>query len=105
MEIFDIQKVQVFLLSIILKVIYSLNRKSVKGRKNYVNNIQAGRPVIIAVWHGHLLSIVHDLRNEKVRSFFSTTINLITKLEALIGNMKLILRSDWAMFALIPRMN
>ena len=35
-----------------------------------------------------------DLRNEKVRSFFSTTINLIIKLAALIGNMKLILRSD-----------
>ena len=33
---------------------------------NYVNNIQAGRPVIIAVWHGHLLSIFHDLRNEKI---------------------------------------
>lgn len=46
-----------------------------------------------------------DLRNEKVRSFFSTAINLIIKLEALIGNMKLILRSDWAMLALIPRMN
>ena len=54
MGIFDIQKIQVILLSIILKVIYRLNRKSVKGRKNYVNNIQAGRPVIIAVWHGHL---------------------------------------------------
>ena len=72
MGIFDIQKVQVFLLSIILKVIYSLNRKSVKGRGNYVNNIQAGRPVIIAVWHGHLLSIVHDLRNEKVDAVAGT---------------------------------
>ena len=40
MKIFDIQKVQVFLLSAILKVIYRLNRKSVKGRKNYVTNTQ-----------------------------------------------------------------
>lgn len=36
-----------------------------------------------------------DLRSEKVRSFFSTTNNLIIKLAALIGDMKLILRSDW----------
>ena len=72
MEIFDIQKVQVFLLSIILKVIYRLNRKSVNGRKNYVNNIHAGRPVIIAVWHGHLLSVFHDLRNEKVNAVAGT---------------------------------
>ena len=72
MGIFDIQKIQVSLLSIILKVIYRLNRKSVKGRKNYVNNIQAGRPVIIAVWHGHLLSIFHDLRNEKVNAVAGT---------------------------------
>ena len=72
MGIFDIQKIQVILLSIILKSIYRLNRKSVKGRKNYINNIQAGRPVIIAVWHGHLLSIVHDLRNEKVDAVAGT---------------------------------
>ena len=72
MGIFDIQKFQVFLLSIILKVIYRLNRKSVKGRKNYLNNIQNGRPVIIAVWHGHLLSILHDLRNEKVHAVAGT---------------------------------
>ena len=72
MGIFDIQKIQVILLSIILKSIYRLNRKSVKGRKNYINNIQAGRPVIIAVWHGHLLSIVHDLRNEKVNAVAGT---------------------------------
>ena len=72
MRIFDIQKVQVFLLSAILKFIYRSNRKIVKGRKNYVNNIQAGRPVIIAVWHGHLLSIFHDLRNEKVDAIAGT---------------------------------
>ena len=72
MGMFDIQKVQVFLLSIILKIIYRLNRKSVKGRRNYVNNIDAGRSVIIAVWHGHLLSIVHDLRNENVDAVAGT---------------------------------
>ena len=72
MGIFDIQKIQVSLLSIILKVIYRLNKKSVKGRKNYVNNIQAGRPVIIAVWHGHLLSVFHDLKNEKVNAVAGT---------------------------------
>ena len=72
MRVFDIQKVKVLILSIILKVIYRLNRKSVIGRKNYVNNIQAGRPVIIAVWHCHLLSIFHDLRNKKVNAVAGT---------------------------------
>ena len=72
MAIFNIQKIQVSFISIILKVIYRLNKKNVKGRKNYVSNIQAGRPVIIAVWHGHLLSIFHDLRNEKVDAVAGT---------------------------------
>ena len=72
MGVFDIQKVHVSFISIILKVIYGLNKKSVKGRRNYLSNIQAGRPVIIAVWHGHLLSIFHDLRNEKVDAVAGT---------------------------------
>ena len=72
MRIFSIQKVQIFLLSIVLKVIYRLNRKSVRGRRNYVKNIHAGRPVIIAVWHGHLLSVFHDLKDEKVNAVAGT---------------------------------
>ena len=72
MRIFNIQKVQIFLLSIVLKVIYRLNRKSVRGRRNYVENIHAGRPVIIAVWHGHLLSVFHDLKDEKVNAVAGT---------------------------------
>ena len=72
MRIFSIQKVQIFLLSIVLKVIYRLNRKSVRGRRNYVENIHAGRPVIIAVWHGHLLSVFHDLKDEKVNAVAGT---------------------------------
>ena len=72
MRIFDNQNIKVPLSSIILKVLYGLNRKSVKGRENYLNNIQNGRPVIIAVWHGHLLSILHDLRNEKVHAVAGT---------------------------------
>ena len=72
MRIFDNQNIQVPLSSIILKVLYGLNRKRVKGRENYLNNIQNGRPVIIAVWHGHLLSILHDLRNEKVHAVAGT---------------------------------
>ena len=72
MRIFDNHNIQVFLSSIILKILYGLNRKSVKGRKNYLNNIQNGRPVIIAVWHGNLLSIFHDLRNEKVHAVAGT---------------------------------
>ena len=72
MGIFDNQNTQALLSSIILKILYGLNQKYVKGRKNYLNNIQTGRPVIIAVWHGHLLSIVHDLRNEKVKAVAGT---------------------------------
>ena len=72
MGIFDNQNIQVPLSSIVLKMFYGLNQKYVRGRKNYLNNIQTGRPVIIAVWHGHLLSIVHDLRNEKVNAVAGT---------------------------------
>ena len=57
-------KIKILLSSTILKLVYSLNRKNVRGRENYLSSIKKGMPVIIAVWHGHLLSIVHDLRRE-----------------------------------------
>ena len=65
-------KTKVFLSSIILKVFYGLNRKQVRGRENYLSILKKGRPVIIAVWHGHLLSIVHDLRKESVHAVAGT---------------------------------
>ena len=57
-------KIKILLSSTILKLVYGLNRKNVRGRENYLSSIKKGMPVIIAVWHGHLLSIVHDLRRE-----------------------------------------
>jgi len=65
-------KIKILLSSTILKLVYSLNYKSVRGRKNYLSSIEKGRPVIIAVWHGHLLSIVHDLRMEQVHAVAGT---------------------------------
>ena len=50
-------KIKIHLSSTILKLVYGLNRKSVRGRENYLYSIKKGIPVIIAVWHGHLLSI------------------------------------------------
>ena len=58
------QKLKSFLSSIILRVLYGLNKKYVRGRENYLNRVKSGQSVIIAVWHGHLLSIVHDLKNK-----------------------------------------
>ena len=65
-------KIKVVLSSIILKILYGLNRKDVRGRANYIDSINNGNSVIIAVWHGHLLSIVHDLRNENVNAVAGT---------------------------------
>ena len=65
-------KIKILLSSTILKLVYGLNYKSVRGRKNYLASIEKGRPVIIAVWHGHLLSIVHDLRMEQVNAVAGT---------------------------------
>ena len=65
-------KIKVVISSIILKIFYGLNRKDVRGRENYLNSIKNGYSVIIAVWHGHLLSIVHDLRHEKVNALAGT---------------------------------
>jgi len=65
-------KIKILLSSTILKLVYGLNRKSVRGRENYLSSIKKGSPVIIAVWHGHLLSIVHDLRKEHVHAVAGT---------------------------------
>tara|TARA_B100000886_G_scaffold339115_1_gene303624 strand:- start:487 stop:1146 length:660 start_codon:yes stop_codon:yes gene_type:complete len=61
-----------FLGSLLLKIFYGLNRRIVKGRKNYLNLTKNGEPVIIAVWHGHLLSVFHDLRDLKVNALAGT---------------------------------
>ena len=65
-------KIKIHLSSTILKLVYGLNRKSVRGRENYLHSIKKGMPVIIAVWHGHLLSILHDLRKEHVHAVAGT---------------------------------
>ena len=60
------------LASAVLKSLYGLNQKNVRGRNNYLELINKGKSVIIAVWHGHLLSVVHDLRNLKVNALAGT---------------------------------
>jgi lysophospholipid acyltransferase (LPLAT)-like uncharacterized protein len=58
--------------SILLKFIYGSNRKDVRGRDNYESLIKQGKSVILSVWHGQLLSVVHDLRKEKFYAIAGT---------------------------------
>ena len=57
---------------IILNFIYFTNSKFVKGRKNIINEINLGKSVILCVWHARLLSVVHNLKNEKVNALAGT---------------------------------
>ena len=65
-------KLKILILSIILKFIYGSNKKYVKGRKNYISLIDKNRSIIFSVWHSHLLSIVHDLRNMEINALAGT---------------------------------
>lgn len=58
--------------SIVLKFIYGTNRKVVEGKNNYTRLIKKNKSVIFSVWHGHLLSIVHDLRHLKINALAGT---------------------------------
>ena len=58
--------------SILLKFIYSSNRKDVRGRENYKSLLKEGKSVILSVWHGQLLSVVHDLRKENFYAIAGT---------------------------------
>jgi len=59
-------------LSIILKFLYGSNRKDVRGRHHYESLIASGTPVILSIWHGRLLNIVHDLRKSKIHAIAGT---------------------------------
>ena len=63
---------KVSLASILLKIFYGTNRKDVRGRHHYQSLIHEGKSVILTVWHGHLLSIVHGLRNAPVNAIAGT---------------------------------
>ena len=65
-------KLKIMVLSIILKFIYGSNKKHVNGRKNYISLIDKNRSIIFSVWHSHLLSIVHDLRNMEINALAGT---------------------------------
>ena len=65
-------KLKITVLSIILKFIYGSNKKYVNGRKNYISLIDKNRSIIFSVWHSHLLSIVHDLRNMEINALAGT---------------------------------
>ena len=59
-------------LSIVLKFIYGTNKIIVKGNNNYIKMIEENKSIIFSVWHGHLLSIVYDLRNLKINALAGT---------------------------------
>ncbi len=63
---------KILTISFALKFIYGTNRKTVKGKDNYIKLIRKNESVIFSVWHGHLLSIVHDLRHMKVHALAGT---------------------------------
>ena len=65
-------KLKITVLSILLKFIYGSNKKKVTGRKNYIGLIDKNRSIIFSVWHSHLLSIVHDLRNMEINALAGT---------------------------------
>ena len=65
-------QIKTILGSILLKFIYGSNRKNVRGRDNYESLIKEGKSVILSVWHGQLLSVVHDLRKEKFHAIAGT---------------------------------
>ena len=60
------------MLSIILKFIYGTNKIIVKGKENYMRMIEENKSVIFSVWHGHLLSIVYDLRSLEMNALAGT---------------------------------
>ena len=60
------------MLSLILKFIYGTNKIIVKGKENYMRMIEENKSVIFSVWHGHLLSIVYDLRSLKINALAGT---------------------------------
>ena len=65
-------QIKTILGSILLKFIYGSNRKDVRGRDNYESLIKEGKSVILSVWHGQLLSVVHDLRKENFYAIAGT---------------------------------
>jgi lysophospholipid acyltransferase (LPLAT)-like uncharacterized protein len=65
-------QIKTILGSILLKFIYGSNRKDVRGRDNYKSLIKEGESVILSVWHGQLLSVVHDLRKENFYAIAGT---------------------------------
>ncbi len=67
-----LKQLKVVLLSLILKFIYGSNQKKIYGRNNYLELIKQKKSIIFAVWHGHLLSIVHDLHNLKMHALAGT---------------------------------
>ena len=68
-------QIKTILVSILLKFIYGSNRKDVRGRDNYESLIKEGKSVILSVWHGQLLSVVHDLRKEKFYGIAGTHVD------------------------------
>ena len=65
-------KTKIHLLSTLLKVIYYLNKKDVRGRENYLKQLANNKSILFSVWHGQLLSVFYDLRKEDVNAVAGT---------------------------------
>ena len=64
--------VKASVLGVVLKFIYGTNKIIAEGRENYMKMIEENKPVIFSVWHGHLLSIVYDLRSLRINALAGT---------------------------------
>jgi len=65
-------KSKIYLLSTFLKIFYGLNKKDVRGRENYFEQLAKKKSVLFSVWHGQLLSVFYDLRKEDVHAVAGT---------------------------------
>ena len=65
-------KTKIHLLSTLLKVIYYLNKKDVRGRENYLKQLANNKSILFSVWHVQLLSVFYDLRKEDVNAVAGT---------------------------------
>ena len=64
--------IKILLGSGLLNFFYGTNTIIAEGRQNYKTLLNNNNSVIFSVWHGQLLSIVYDLRNEHINAVAGT---------------------------------
>lgn len=55
--------VGVWLGGVLIRLFFFLSRNEVVGKENYLNPLQEGRSVILALWHGQMLGPIYNLRD------------------------------------------